>query len=140
LSPALKSPRADLILEAVRSFLELTKKGSMRNREFSRAKITEDCGRNTRRDQRLVRVPGCSHLRTDVSISPFCAKAASPNDVLGCDSLYSVTRSARTIPSSLAAFMLMATAQRKASFHEDPARSARSALRRYWGGSRDTRR
>src|SRR5262249_35080858 len=56
LSPALKSPRVDLISEALRSFLELTKKGSMRNREFSQAKYAR-LRRNTRRDQRLVRVP-----------------------------------------------------------------------------------
>src|SRR5262249_2999133 len=35
-------------------------------------------------------------------------------------------------------WLVISTAQRKASFHEDPARVARSALRRYRGGSRDT--
>src|SRR5215510_10374309 len=32
-------------------------------------------------------------------------------------------------------WLVISTAQRKASFHEDPARAARSALRRYRGGS-----
>src|SRR5262245_64857209 len=34
-------------------------------------------------------------------------------------------------------WLVISTAQRKAIFHEDPARAARSALRRYRGGSRD---
>jgi len=42
LSPALKSPRADLILEAARSFLELTKKAPC-GTESSAERHTQDC-------------------------------------------------------------------------------------------------